>query len=48
MERNCDRVDYMWRKIEESIMFRMYKVTVFYYRNESADSVFTLILDGFN
>ena len=42
------RVDYIRRKIKESIGFRMTKVTVYYYRKDSVDSMFTFILDFFD
>jgi hypothetical protein len=34
--------------IKEFIGFSMYKVTVFYHRNDSVDSMFTLTLDRFD
>lgn len=40
------RGNYVQRKIKESIRFMMQKATIFYYRNYSANSVFTLILNG--
>lgn len=40
--------DYMRLKIKQSIGFRMYIVLVFYYRHDSINSIFTLILDGFD
>jgi hypothetical protein len=42
------RRDYVRRKINKSMGFRMHKVTVSYYRNYSNDFVFMLILDGFD
>jgi hypothetical protein len=35
-------------KIKQSIRFRMYKVMIFYYRHDLIDSIFTLVLDGFD